>query len=433
MRLLLARPPLITIALVLAGATGISRTASAPIGPDNVGRLGVAWTYDTRESTDPLPGGGKRPAFEATPVYAPPSASREGQDNGVLYLATPRGVVIAVDANTGHERWRVDLEIRKDANYSEFTSRGVTLRGDRLLHRNHRRAARLSRAGSRPALRRFWHVGRRRSDCGVAPGAGYAGEYGVSTPPAIYRDLVIVGSFVADNSRARMASGEVRAFDASSGALRWTFHPLPADAGAGGANTWSSIAVDEANGLVFLPTGSASPDYFGGLRAGQDGHANSIVALRAATGDVAWSFQTVRHDLWDYDVAAPPVLYQGASGPGVAVGSKTGHVFLLERLTGKPISAFASGPCLRATFPASAPRRRNRFPSGHPASSRSVSATAICGVRPPRSWRNAARRSRGCGTLGCSRRRAFRARWLCRATSAACIGAAWPGIPRTGC
>jgi quinoprotein glucose dehydrogenase len=165
----------------------------------------------------------------------------------------------------------------------------------------------------------------------------YAGEYGVTSPPAIYRDLVIVGSSVADNSRVPMASGEVRAFDAATGALRWTFHPLPEDSPAGGANTWSRIVVDEEHGLVFLPTGSASPDYFGGERPGDNRYANSIVVLKAGTGEVAWHFQTVHHDLWDYDVASPPLLYPAKGGPAVAVGSKTGHVFLLDRLTGEPL------------------------------------------------------------------------------------------------
>jgi quinoprotein glucose dehydrogenase len=174
---------------------------------------------------------------------------------------------------------------------------------------------------------------------GLRRAPAYAGEYGVTSPPAIYRGLVIVGSSVADNSRAAMSSGEVRAFDSRTGALRWTFHPLPADSAAGGANTWSKIVVDEANGLVFLPTGSASPDYFGGLRPGPDNHSNSIVALRASTGDLVWHFQTVHHDLWDYDVASPPLLYPAKSGPAVAVGSKTGHLFLFDRLGGKPLFA----------------------------------------------------------------------------------------------
>jgi quinoprotein glucose dehydrogenase len=134
-----------------------------------------------------------------------------------------------------------------------------------------------------------------------------------------------------------MASGEVRAFDRRTGALRWTFHPLPAEAQTGGANTWSRIVFDEGSGLVFLPTGSPSPDYFGGLRPGDNRHANAVVALRAATGEVVWSFQTVHHDLWDYDVASPPLLFPGRRGPAVAVGSKTGHLFLLDRKTGQPL------------------------------------------------------------------------------------------------
>ena len=133
-----------------------------------------------------------------------------------------------------------------------------------------------------------------------------------------------------------MTSGEVRAFDAASGALRWTFHPLPADSPAGAANTWSRLTVDEASGLVYLPVGSASPDYFGGNRPGDNRHANSVVALRAATGEVAWAFQTVHHDVWDYDVASPPLLFPGRRGPSVAVGSKTGHLFLFNRVTGTP-------------------------------------------------------------------------------------------------
>ncbi|HEY7497561.1 MAG TPA: pyrroloquinoline quinone-dependent dehydrogenase [Vicinamibacterales bacterium] len=319
------------VAFAAAALAAAAQRGPELVSPANVSRLAIAWTYDTRESTDPLPGRSKRPALEATPVYA----------DGRLYLATPRGLAIALDAETGAEAWRVDLDIKKEANYSEFTSRGVTLDRDRLYvgtvdarlicleRRDGRRCAGFGRGGEIDLT------------AGLRRPPQYAGEYGVSTPPAIYRDLVIVGSFVADNSRARMASGEVRAFDKTTGALRWTFHPLPPDADAGGANTWSRIVVDEPNGLVFLPTGSASPDYFGGLRRGQDGYANAIVALRAASGEVVWHFQTVHHDLWDYDVASPPLLYEAKSGPAIAVGSKTGHLFLLDRLTGKPLFPIA--------------------------------------------------------------------------------------------
>ena len=297
------------------------------ITPATVGRLAVAWTYDTHEATEPSRPGGKRPAFEATPVFA----------SNRLYLSTPRGLVVALDAESGAETWRIDLKVGGDANYSDFANRGVAVAGDRIYVGtvDARLVCLDRRDGS--FCKGFGAQGQVDLVAGLRRKPEWPGEYGVTSPPAVYRNLVIVGSSVADNSRVRMSSGEVRAFDAATGALKWTFHPLPENAAAGGANTWSRITVDDENGLVFLPTGSASPDYFGGLRQGDNNYANAIVALRAATGEVAWSFQTVHHDLWDYDVASPPMLYAGKSGPAVAVGSKTGHLFLFDRLTGRPV------------------------------------------------------------------------------------------------
>ena len=327
MRIIAAGLGLLTIALA-------AQTRPSRISPETIDRLAVAWTYDTRESTAPLRPGTDSPSFEATPVYA----------DGRLHLSTPAGLVIALDADTGKEIWRVDLRISRNSNYSEFTSRGVTVVDDvvyaatvdaRLVCLNRRDGSFCDRFGTRGQIDLTESL-RRKPE--------YAGEYGVSSPPAIYRDLVIVGSFVADNSRARMASGEVRAFDRRSGALRWTFHPLPDDSGAGGANTWSLITVDDANGLVFLPTSSPSPDYYGGLRPGDNRHANSIVVLRAGTGEVVWSFQTVHHDLWDYDVASPPLLFPGKDGAAVAIGSKTGHLFLFESLTGRSLFPIRERP-----------------------------------------------------------------------------------------
>jgi quinoprotein glucose dehydrogenase len=318
---------LLAATAVAAAAAMPAQQKPEPIAPANVSRLSVAWTYDTRDSVERLRAGTKPPAFEATPVHA----------SGRLYLSTPLGTVVALDANTGAEAWRIDLQIRKDANYSDFANRGVALGGDRLyVGTVDARLVCLDRQSGERCTG-FGANGQIDLSAGLRRRPAYPGEYGVTSPPALIGGLVIVGSSVADNSRAGMSSGEVRAFDAATGALRWTFHPLPASASAGGANTWSRIVADEANGLVFLPTGSASPDYFGGLRQGQDGHANSIVALRAATGAIAWSFQTVHHDLWDYDVASPPLLFDAPSGPAVAVGSKTGHLFFFERLSGKPL------------------------------------------------------------------------------------------------
>ncbi|HEX6396005.1 MAG TPA: PQQ-binding-like beta-propeller repeat protein, partial [Steroidobacteraceae bacterium] len=171
-------------------------------------------------------------------------------------------------------------------------------------------------------------------------------------PPAIIGDLIVVGSAIADNNSNVGATGEVRAFDARTGALRWTWYPVPQDpadpgyatwkgaAGirTGGANTWSIIATDPKRDLVFLPTTSPAVDYYGVTRLGDNRYANSVVALRAATGRIAWHFQTVHHDLWDYDNAAPPALITLPDGKdAVLQGTKTGQLFVLDRQTGAPL------------------------------------------------------------------------------------------------
>ncbi len=166
-------------------------------------------------------------------------------------------------------------------------------------------------------------------------------EYEVTSPPAILGDLVITGSAIADNNRTTAPSGEVRAFDARTGKLRWTWHSLPAELEAGAGNAWTMLSVDEGRKLVFVPTGSASPDYYGGKRPGDNRYANSVTALNGESGRVVWSFQTVHHDIWDYDVASQPLLLtlkrEGRQIPAVAIGSKTGHLFLVHRETGKPL------------------------------------------------------------------------------------------------
>ena len=126
---------------------------------------------------------------------------------------------------------------------------------------------------------------------GLRRAPSYVGEYEQTSPPAVIDDLVVVGSAIADNHRAEAPTGEERAFDARTGALRWTWDPLPSDPKAGGANAWSRIVADPERDLVFVPTGSPSPDYYGGRRRGDNRYANSVVALRARTGEMAWHFQ----------------------------------------------------------------------------------------------------------------------------------------------
>lgn len=182
------------------------------------------------------------------------------------------------------------------------------------------------------------------------------GELQFTSAPAVVGDVVVVGSASGDNGRAFGPSGMVRAFDARSGALRWTFDPIPrthdpvasptwegdSAARTGQANVWGSISVDAARDLVFLPTSSPSPDFYGGLRKGNNLYANSMVALQGSTGKLVWHFQTVHHDLWDYDIPAGPSLIEyrkhGVETPALVFATKTGFLFVLDRATGKPLA-----------------------------------------------------------------------------------------------
>jgi quinoprotein glucose dehydrogenase len=184
----------------------------------------------------------------------------------------------------------------------------------------------------------------------------WTGGYQVTSPPAIYHDLVIVGSSIADNWRVDTGRGIVRAFDVRSGKLRWTWDPIPwakdTTPRTGAGNAWAVFSVDAAHDLVFVPTGSAAPDYFGGIRKGDDKWADSVVALRASTGKFVWGFQVVHHDLWDYDVAAQPTLFTWKDGtPAVVINTKMGHVFVLNRLTGAPLLPIEERPVPQSDIP----------------------------------------------------------------------------------
>jgi quinoprotein glucose dehydrogenase len=290
-------------------------------------KLSQAWIYDTHDSLEAAKGGGAKPALEVTPIY----------NKGRLFVSTPWGTVAALESTTGKELWRTDLKINPKGSYGDFTNRGLTLRNDKLYTGTVDGRLVCLEAKDGKLCPTFGNKGEIDLTKGLRRSPQYTGEYEVTSPPAIFQDIVITGSAIADNSRFDMASGEVRAFDLNTGALRWTFHPLDENTQAGGANTWSRIVADESTGLVFLPVGSASPDYYGSKRPGDNRHANSLVALHGKTGKLAWSFQTVHHDIWDYDIASPPELYEYKGKKAIAVGSKTGHLFLLNRLTGKPI------------------------------------------------------------------------------------------------
>lgn len=283
-----------------------------------------------------------------------------------MYIGTPLGKVFSLDPATGNERWRFDAHVDPQRGYGDFVNRGVstwldpraragaTCRRRIFIATIDARLIALDAASGTPC-RDFGDSGTvdLRKGLRVAPFEFQA--YEVTSPPAIVRNLVITGSAIGDNSSLAPASGEVRAFDARTGSLVWTWDPIPQDPNdlqfgtwrdtsavrTGAANVWSIIAADSARDLVFVPTSSPAPDYYGGRRLGDNRYANSIVALRASTGKVVWHFQVVHHDLWDYDNASPPALVDlvrnGARVPAVLQANKTGQLFVLNRETGTPI------------------------------------------------------------------------------------------------
>lgn len=367
---------------------------------ENVGRLTVAWTFNTGE--DMKAARGRDPALETTPLMV----------DGTLFISTPRGRVIALDPETGTERWRFDPQVDPSLGFGDFASRGVSTWLD---------SARFEGA---PCRRRIFMatIDARLFALDAATGLpcdgfGVGGaidlrqglrnppdsrtEYEMTSPPAVINGVVVTGSAVADNGRTTMASGEVRGLDARTGALRWSWDPVPqapddeayddwrgaSARRTGAANAWSVIVSDPARDLVFVPTGSASPDYYGGERIGSNRYANSVVALRGSTGQLVWSFQTVHHDLWDFDNAAPPALTtirrNGAEIPVVLQATKSGMLFVLHRETGEPVFPVEERPVPRSTVPGEQAWPTQPFSAGiAPLSPHNLAEDSIWGVTP---------------------------------------------------
>ena len=341
----------------------------AQIDRGNVERLRVAWTYRTGEADGASPGRFAFTAFEATPLMV----------DGTLFLSTPYNRVIALDPETGRERWRYDPNIDRSRFLAIVTSRGVSTwldpapRADGACRRRifvgtvDARLIALDAATGTPCAG-FGRDGQVDLTEGIAVRDNRC-CYQVTSPPAVVGGLVVVGSSIGDNRAADLERGVVRAYDARSGALRWSWDPIPTResdparatwAGdswrrTGAGNVWSVMSVDAARGLIFAPTGSPSPDFYGGQRLGANVYANSVVALRAATGEVVWHFQVVHHDLWDYDVPAQPVLVNltrnGQSIPAVVAATKMGHLYVLHRETGVSLFPIEERAVPRSTVP----------------------------------------------------------------------------------
>lgn len=308
-----------------AGGSRYARITQVHTG--NVAKLKQAWTYHTG-AVDRAGRLKEKIAFEATPIFI----------DGTLFVITPLNRVIALDPETGKEKWSYDPDINVTRSYSEVTSRGVA----------YWRAGKRIFFGTIDArvIGLDAQTGKKTTEIDLRDGFRIRdeGDYQVTSPPAIVGDVVVVGSSIGDNRATDIERGTVRAFDARTGKLLWSWDPLASLPKTGGGNAWGVMSADEKLGLVYVPTGSAAPDFFGGERKGDNRYANSVTALKASTGEVAWSFQVVHHDLWDYDVASQPILIDYKRTPAVVVTTKMGLVYVLDRKTGKPLSPVEERP-----------------------------------------------------------------------------------------
>jgi glucose dehydrogenase len=347
------------------------------INSKNVTKLQLAWSFDTEAPVVDPPGRGRRGGDAAlTPVAAPdrggtpggtPALPRVRQSKttplvvgDVMYVGTPYNRVLALDAYTGKKIWEFEAQYSAsprgisywpgDGQYPPTVVFGAS--GGRLVALNAKTGKLIPGFGNEGVV-------------DLRPGVADHfpnGHYSMSTPPAIYKNLVITGAQVQEEP-AKGPAGDVRAWDLRTGKLVWTFHTVPHTGEANhdvwqgdewvdisGANVWGFMTVDVQNGLVFLPIGTPTPDFFGGDRKGSNLYGSSVVALDAATGKMKWFFQTTHHDNWDYDDTAAPVLIDikrnGQKIPAVAQSTKQGLMFFFDRFTGKPIYDVEERPVL---------------------------------------------------------------------------------------
>ena len=321
---------------------GMRYSPLTQITPANVATLTRAWIYETGEDAS---------AFQTTPLVV----------GGVMYISSPSQRIVALNPETGREIWAFNPASRPGTHRGVSYWPGTGEVGPRIFFSTgDGRLLALDAKTGKPAAS-FGKNGEIDLRAGVADQFPTAIYY-VSSPPAIYRDVVIMGPRTSESRPdAKGPAGDVRAFNAITGEPVWSFHTLPRPGEPGfdtwgpefwkdgsGPSAWAGITVDVERGLVFVPTGQPSGGGPVPNRIGTNLYANCIVALDAATGKMRWYFQAVHHDLWDYDVPAPPALIEVVQGgrriPAVAQISKQGVLFILDRMTGAPVFGVEERP-----------------------------------------------------------------------------------------
>jgi quinoprotein glucose dehydrogenase len=336
------------------------------ITPANVDRLAVAWTYHMNPepaaaAAGPEPPTTGRGAFttETTPLKI----------GNVLYLGTPYGRVVALDADTGAQIWVYTLPAKdnpplRGLNYWAGSGRA----GPRILFGT--LGGRLIALDAKTGLpvQGFGENGVVNLKTPEVMNGFPNAPYGVTSPGAIYRNLIILGARVQE-APALGPSGDVRAYNVRDGRLVWTFHAIPQPGERGhdtwegdswkqrsGVNVWNMMSVDTARGIVYLPFGAPTLDRFGGDRKGANLYSGSLVAVDAQTGKYRWHYQVLHHDIWDFDLGTPPLLLEVRKGgkkiPAVAAMNKSALLFLLNRVTGEPIYAVTETPVPQSTVAA---------------------------------------------------------------------------------
>jgi quinoprotein glucose dehydrogenase len=368
--------------LYFGGDPGGQRHSSlTDVDATNVTRLQRVWQWQHWET--PLPDHGTTPGqFEATPLMI----------DGVLYVTTPYNSIAALDAETGKELWRFDgaaYELGQLLSGSGWKLRGTAVwrdeRGRLRIFLNSRHRLFMLDAVTGKPVTAFGNGGAVPLNTGL-PRMGDIRHTSQSSPPVVYQNLVIVGSQVPDRVQLPDPMGYVQAFDARTGRRVWAFSSIPQsakDPGAdtwegeswrqnGHANVWAPMALDEARGLLYLPTSTPTSDYYGGHRPGANLFAESLVCLDAATGKMKWHFQTVHHGLWDWDIPTMPnlvtITVDGRRIDAVAQVTKRGDTFVFDRVTGTPVWPILERPVpTDSDVPGERPYPTQPFPTKPPA------------------------------------------------------------------